>query len=234
MELTQLNNVNNLNHVSDVKNSFKANDLHNSKEVIEKYPTDKVDIQRENTSSSFLTNISTNINKLVDLQKTQSHVSNQLQITSELVRTTESAVNNSSIQLDDKQPEIKNLIDNFNIISKGINTTEISDKAGVYFDGQVGARPLSASEIHDAVDQQKERLSKFNKKIADQIESVITDSKSNIQLEKVTVETKVEFKNVDYQKESAQFNSSTLANIRGGVLPAQANAFPPHSEKLLA
>jgi hypothetical protein len=237
MELTQLNNLNNLNnlnHVSDVKNSFKTNDLHNSKEVIEKYPTDTIDFQRENTSSSFLTNISTNMNKLVDLQKMQSLGSNQLEITSELVKITETAQNSRSIQLDDKQPEIKNLMDHFNILSKKINTTEISDKAGVYFDGQVGARPLSTNEIHDAVAQQRERLSQFNKKIDSQIESIVSDTKGSIELEKVKVETKVEFKKVDYAKESALFDSSTLASVQGGVIPSQANGFPLHSEKLLA
>ena len=75
---------------------------------------------------------------------------------------------------------------NFNVISKGINTTEISDKAGIYFDGQVGARPLSTSEIYDAVDQQKERLSRFNKKIESQIESVRVNTKENIEFQKET------------------------------------------------
>lgn len=234
MELTQLNNLSNVSQVNDIKDSLKTNNLQNIKQVIEKYPSDKVEIQQQSSSSNFLTNISSNINKMADLQKMQSTVSNQLEITSKLVRTTESAVNSNSIQLDDKQPEIKNLIDNFNVISKGTNTTEISDKAGIYFDGQVGARPLSATEIYDAVDQQKERLSQFNEKIASQIESVLADTKGNIELEKVTVETKVEFKNIDYAKESALFDSSTLSNVQGGVIPSQANGFPLHSEKLLA
>ena len=122
----------------------------------------------------------------------------------------------------------------FNKLSEGINTTEISDQEGIFFDGQVGSRPLSASEIHDAINQQKERLSQFNKRIEGQIESAISDTKAHIEIEKSTVETKVEFKNIDYAKESAQFNASTLESVKGGILPSQANAFPLHSERLLA
>jgi len=234
MELIKLNNQSNINQVNDIKNSQKSNNLQNIKEVVEKYPSEKVDITKQNSSSNFLTNISSNINKIADLQKIQSMVSNQLEITTKLVKITESAVNSNLIQLDDKQPDIKNLIDNFNVISKGINTTEISDKAGIYFDGQVGARPLSANEINEAIDQQKERLNKFNKKISDQIDSAILDTKQHIQFQKSTIENKVEFKNIDYEKESAQFNASTLESVKGGILPSQANAFPHHSEKLLA
>jgi len=234
MELTQLKNVNNLNHINDIKSSLKTNNLQNNKQVIEKYPSEKVEIQQQNSSNSFLTNISSNINKIADLQKTQSMVSNQLEITSKLVKTTDTAVNSNSIQLDDKQPDIKNLIDNFNVISKGINTTEISDEVGIYFDGQVGSRPLNSTEIYYAINQQKERLSQFNKQIASQIESVKVDTKVNIEFQKETTEIEVGFKNIDYAKESEQFNSSTLNSVKGGIIPSQANAFPVHSEKLLA
>ena len=234
MQLTQLNNTVNINQINDVKNSIRTNNLENNKETVEKHPSDKIDLEKTTNSSGFLSAVTINISKVANLQKMQSAISNQLEITSEIVKVTNSAVNSNRIQLDDKQPDIQNLLTSFNKLSEGINTTEISDQEGIFFDGQVGSRPLSASEIHDAINQQKERLSQFNKRIEGQIESAISDTKAHIEIEKSTVETKVEFKNIDYAKESAQFNASTLESVKGGILPSQANAFPLHSERLLA
>jgi len=234
MELSQINSMNHISQLSDTQKSFQVNDLQNTKEVIEKYPSDKIEIQEQNSSSSFLSNISTNINKIVDLQKKQSLISNQLEITSQLVTTTNSALNSNKIQLDDKQPEIKNLLDSFNKIAESFERPEISDEVGIYFDGQLGSKPLSSNEILDAVSQQRERLSQFNQQIASEVKSLVSNTKETIATEKTTVETKVEFKNIDYAKESAQFDSSTLNSVKGGILPSQANAFPLHSEKLLA
>jgi len=234
MELSQINSMNHISQLSDTQKSFQVNDLQNTKEVIEKYPSDKIEIQEQNSSSSFLSNISTNINKIVDLQKKQSLISNQLEITSQLVTTTNSALNSNKIQLDDKEPEIKNLLDSFNKIAESFERPEISDEVGIYFDGQLGSKPLSSNEILDAVSQQRERLSQFNQQIASEVKSLVSNTKETIATEKTTVETKVEFKNIDYAKESAQFDSSTLNSVKGGILPSQANAFPLHSEKLLA
>lgn len=234
MELTQLNNSVNLNHVDDVKNSFRTNDLANEKEITNKYPTDKVETFQKSNSSNFLTSISSNINRITDLQKNQSLISNQLEITSKLVTTTTSVQNSTSMTLDDKQSEIQNLLKEFNKLSDGFERPTISDEEGIYFDGQLGSKPLSASQILDAVSQQKERLSHFNEQLTNEVKSLVSNTKETISSEKTVLETKVEFKNIDYEKESAQFNASTLESVKGGILPSQANAFPPHSEKLLA
>ncbi len=233
MELTQLSNINNLNQVNNIKSSFETNNLENIKESVEKYPSDKVSIDDTTNSSGFLPTMSTNITKIANLQRMQSTISSQLEITSEVVKTTNSAVNSTSIKLDDKQPEIKSLLDSFNQLSEGFKP-EFSDKTGIFFDGQIGSKPLSSHEIYDAVVKQSERLSQFSQQVSSEIKSLVSDTKDAITSERTTVETKVEFKNIDYAKESAQFNASTLESVRGGILPSQANAFPLHSEKLLA
>ena len=235
MELTQLNNNIILNPVNNVNNSFRTNSLENKiPEVTEKHASDKFDTINIRNASGFLDNISTNISQVASLQKAQSIISNQLEITSEIVRTTQSANASASIQLDDKQPEIKGLLENFNQLSKGFERPEISDEIGIYFDGQLGSKPLSSHEILDASEQQRERLVKYHESVSNEIKSLVLDTQKSFELEKMTVETKVEFKNIDYAKESAQFNASTLESIKGGILPSQANAFPLHSEGLLA
>jgi len=48
------------------------------------------------------------------------------------------------------------------------------------------------------------------------------------------VETKFEFKSVDFEKESLEFSSDSINNFKGEIIPSQANALPIHSEQLLA
>ena len=235
MELSQLNNSMTLNPINNANNSFRINSLENKiPEDTEKYVSDKFDTTNVRNTSVFLDNISSNISKVANLQKAQSIISNQLEITSEIVTTTQSVNASVSTHLDDKQPEIKSLLENFNQLTKGFERPEISDEIGIYFDGQLGSKPLSSHEILDASAQQRERLEKYNQTISNEIKSLIFDTQKSIESEKTTVETKVEFKNIDYAKESAQFNASTLESVKGGILPSQANAFPLHSEGLLA
>lgn len=236
MELTKLNSMNNLNYVSDNKDSQKAKALISSKEVENKYSSnDKVDVNLQNSSkSNFVNNVTSSINKLASLQKTQSNISNQLEITTDIVKTTSVAVNSPEIKLDDKQPEVKNLLDSYNDLSKNSASTEGFDENGIFFDGVLGSKPLSASEILQAVESQQSKLKFAQEKIGAEIESVISDTKQSFEVEKAKVETKVEFKNFDFEQESAQFNSSTLGNIRDGIIPSQANATSSNSVKLLA
>lgn len=237
MELTQISNMNNLNYVNDKKDGLKTNALISSKEVENKNTlnSDKVDVNLQNSSKNgFVNNIASSINKLASLQKTQSNISNQLEITTEIVKTTSGAVNSQSIRLDDKQPEIKNLLDNFNGLSKSSQLTEGFDEEGIFFDGILGSKPLSAGEILQAVANQQEKLKVVQEKIGAEIESVISETKQSFEVEKTKVETKVEFKNIDFGKESAQFDSSTLSSIKDGIIPSQANASTANSVNLLA
>ena len=233
MELAQLNNSITSNQISNVHNGLRTNNLENEKESVAKHPSDKVDIEKTASSSSFLSTMSTNISKVANLQKMQSTITSQLEITTEIVKTTNSAANSNHIQLDDKQPVIENLLNNFNKLSKGF-IPEFSDKTGIFFDGQVGSKPLSTGEIYDAVSKQNERLSQFNQQISSEIYTLVSNTQDTISTEKTKVETKVEFKNIDYAKESAQFSAATLESVKGGILPSQANAFPLRSEGLLA
>lgn len=234
MELTPLTTLNNVNQINDINKTSRPNDLQNIKESTLTSSSDKIEIENPQNSKSFLSNISSNLTKVADLQKQQSAISNQLEITTEIVKTTQTAVNSNSIQLDDKQPEIKNLLDSFNKLSQNSTRTEISDEPGIYFDGQVGARPLSSKEIHDAIEENKTRLEDVKQTISNEIKDIVSDTKNSLQTERTTLETKVEFKKVDFEKESSQFNGNSINNFKGEVLPSQANGFPTHSEQLLA
>jgi len=233
MELSQLTNNSHASSIVNTANTIKTNDIQSNEEITKKYPEDKIEVNQTAKTSELAENISSNISKIANLQKAQVTISAQLEITSEIVKTTNSANDSSSIQLDDKQPAIKKHMDDFNTLSEGFKKPEISDEIGIYFDGKVGAKPLSSGEILDASAEQQERLTKFSQNIANEIDSILSQTKNTIATEQTEIETKVEFK-VNYEQASQQFDTSTLSNIQGNFLPSQANAIPFHSEKLLA
>ncbi|MGB5867304.1 MAG: hypothetical protein WBG69_05460, partial [Arcobacteraceae bacterium] len=105
---------------------------------------------------------------------------------------------------------------------------------GIFFDGVMGAKPLSSNEIMDSVAEQNQKLTQKYVQVNEQIASLVSNTQESIKVEKVTFESKVEFKNIDYNQESSQFSADTLNSVKGGIIPSQANAFPLHSEKLLA
>jgi hypothetical protein len=231
MEITQLNTINYSDNFSSNNTSIKNNDIQN---IIKNYPEDKIEIEQDIKPSNLLENISSSTSQLANLQKLQSNLSTQLELTSEIVKTTTLASNSSSEKLDDKQPIIKKHMDDFNLLSDRFQKPEISDEIGIYFDGKVGSKPLNSHQILDATAEQNERLHKYQQDISKEIDLVVEQHKNTIESEETTVNFKVEFKTTDYSKISEQFNSSSLQNIEGNLLDSQANAFPLHSEKLLA
>ena len=228
MELntSHLNNINIFNTSSKVvSDNQKVTNIANiaSNEKSDLSTIDKL------TNTSFLNNISSNINKIAQYQKVESSISNQLEITTKIVEIINFANQSQIKKLDDKQPQIKNLIDNYNTISKN---TEGSDLEGIFFDGVLGSKPLSPQEILDAVKQQNKILNQLQSNIQDEKQLLIQDTKNAIQNQKT--ETKVEFKSIDFGKESIQFDASSLNRFEGEIVTSQANGFPFHSEKLLA
>lgn len=239
MEVSKLNSINNSNYLNDVKDSSKTNALISNQKVEQKSQSNSldgisVDLQKRNTS--FVNNVSTNLSKLASLQKSQAQISNQLEITTKIVQTTSDAVSSPSIQLDDKQPEIKNLLDSYNTLSQSSNSTEGFDETGIFFDGVLGSKPLSAQEIFKSVEAQREKLQVAQESVGSQIQEVVSNMQQSFKIERTQskVETKVEFKNIDFAQESSQFSGSTLSDVKDGIIPSQANATPSSSERLLA
>lgn len=230
MNITPLSKINNIDAMNENKSNIIVKDIQKVNDLSNVDSTEKIDISAKTFhNNNFINKISSNIDKLAQLQKTQSSISNQLEITTNIVEVTNFANNSMTIQLDDKQPQIKELLDNYNIISK---QNEDFDLEGIFFDGVVGSKPLSAQEILDAVSQQNTKLKQHQNNVNSEIQSLVQQTKQSIQHERT--ETKVEFKNIDFEKESILFDANTLNNVQGGIIPSQANGFPIHSEKLLA
>jgi len=237
MELTQINNANNVDYLNKKEDNLNTQSLISNKKVDnnDSVNFDTVELTLSKSSdNNFINKISSTLNKVAALQQTQSNISNQLEITSKIVKITSSASNSSTTTLDDQQPEIKNLLDTYNNLSQNSNSTEGFDEEGIFFDGILGSKPLSSQQILEAVENQRSKLYTKQESVNSDISALVSDAKQTIETEKIKVETKIEFKNIDFEKESTQFNSSTLSSIKEGIIPSQANAKTSTSIELLA
>ena len=244
MELTQLNNLG----FSDVGQSGigqvqakKSVEVDSDNKPLKK--VDQIELQNQ-TQSSFASSIMNNIKQISNTRNLQNTVSKQLEIVNQIEQSISSVVSGTSSKqsLDDIQPQIKNLMDNFNNYSNTISTSDntvsidLSDeKSRVYFDGILGAKPLSSEEILAEVQIQRERLQNINKTANNEVLNNIQKSKDMFNTQKQELEIKQpQIKNVNFSVESSNFESKTLQNMDGSLINIQANAQVEHSIKLLA
>ncbi len=206
---------------------------------------DRVELQNQSQSSSFANSLINNVKQISSALSIQSTVSKQLDITNEIEQSINLVVSNPSSgqTLNDIQPKIKNLMDSFNTLSSSISTkvntissdSNEEEKSRVYFDGILGAKPLSSEEIFAEVTSQRERLQSINKAANEEVLNNVQKSKdlfTNQKQELVTQQPQI--KNVDYKVESDNFSSKTLQNVSGDVVDTQANAQVDKNIKLLA
>ena len=165
-------------------------------------------------------------------------VSKQIDTTNEISKLTTQVMKSpkNGQVLDDIQPEIHSLISNFNTTSANMDksTQQNSSASRTYFDGVVGAKPLSGDEIYKAITQQRDRLEQVNKVINQEIDNIVNSTKQSFNVEKELVQQeKPEFK-VDFEKESVKFNAQSIKNLDGSIPYAQANGNTEQNVNLLA
>ncbi|MEA2017748.1 MAG: hypothetical protein U9N59_04810 [Campylobacterota bacterium] len=234
MELSQVNSLN-INSMSQINSAQTRNVENIDKSSNDQQPkVDKIELSEPSNKvqSSFSSNIVSNMDKISQLQQQQSNVNSQIDTLSKITQATTQVIEapKKGQVLDDIQPEIQSLMNNFNSASTQMKTSQSSSSASrAYFDGIVGAIPLSGEEIYQAVKLQQERLEHVSKKIENETNNIVSQSKESIEAEK-----KPEFKNFNFEKESVEFNSQSLKLVEGPIVPTQANAQTEHNINLLA
>jgi hypothetical protein len=242
MELTQINNMG-VSGFTDMQigkpksvNSVASNIINKPLEV------DNTELIGK-SQSTFGSSLVDNISKISKLQISQPEISKQIDIVNKIETLTQEMTTNppKGKVLDDIQPEIQSLMNNFNTSSKAIaetldNVANLNNevKSRMYFDGILGSIPLSGKEIFEAVTAQRERLEQNSKDVEDQIKTTMNASKNAISREKEVVETKPVVKNIDFETESTKFDSQSIKNFEGSVVETQANAQTEQNIKLLA
>jgi|GEM_PF-2418536 len=205
---------------------------------------DRVELQNQSQSSSFANSLINNVKQISSLLSVTSVVSKQLDITNKIEQSISSVISSSTNQtLNDIQPKVKSLMDNFNNLSSSISTLEgtISidsnkdEKSRVYFDGILGAKPLSSEEIFAEVASQRERLQNINKVTNDEVLNKIEQSKELFNTQREELETQhPKIKEFDFTMESVSFEPQVIQKLQGSVVDAQANAKTEQNIKLLA
>ena len=233
MGLTPINGLN-LNNMSEV-NSARTRNVENidksSSDLQQKVEKIELPEIASKGLSSFSSNIVGNMNKISNLQQQQSSVTSQLDTLSKITQLTTQVIESpkQGQVLNDIQPEIQSLMNDFNTVSAEMKSAQSSSSASrTYFDGVVGAIPLSGEEIYQAVKLQQDRLEQVNHKIEVQVKNIVSETEGSIELEK-----KSEFK-VDFEKESLEFSGQSLKSFEGSIPVAQANGNTEHSINLLA
>jgi len=239
MELTQINSST-LPNINDIQ-SNRSSSINNVQDSSINKPleVDKIETNSR-TQSSFSVNLVNNISKISELRSSQVEVSNQIQIANKIETLTNDTIK-SGKPLDDIQPQIQSIMQTFNTSSKNVSDVaakidkENEDKKSrMYFDGILGAKPLSGKEILEAANAQKQRLAQFNEKIEQEVINTVNESKQIISNEKNLNEDKAVFKNIDFETESSEFKAEKVTTQEGSMFSTQANAEPAQNIKLLA
>jgi len=233
MELTQVNNsqqanVNNLNFLRSEKvENTDINSIQNKNNI------DKVEYSHS-SKSSFSINVSNSINSISNIQIAKNEVSTALKI----VNNFEKVVTSSTNSLDSVQPQIQNSINTFNSSTQGLSDRmnqiideKSSEESRVYFDGILGAKPISGQEIYEAISKQKQNLEQYNKMLNNQLNEVTNQAKEMFANEKAQIPSQEQFE--QKVKFTVEQVSVEVQNQSGSMVQTQANAEPSTSKELL-
>lgn len=242
----ELNSVNSLGYSS--VNQLNINQLKGDAKVeldsvSKPLKVDKIELK--NQSSSFANGLINNVRQISTALSVQSTVTKQLDIVNKIEQSISSVISNPSSgqKLNDIQPQIKSLMDSFNSYSSNISTSidNISNnsteevRSRVYFDGILGAKPLSSEEIFAEVKSQRERLQNVNKVANDEVLNNIQKSKAMFNTQQQELERQQpRMKEFDFAVESSNFEPQVIQKMQGSVVDTQANAQVEQNIKLLA
>ena len=239
----ELNNINNasLNDVSTLTNTMNLNSL-NSTQKVDGNITNSFAVDSQlNLNKSDLSNSLKDFTKQIsksqiDLQAVneQSNILNNIQeLTNKLVSS-----NNVAQTEIEVQPAIETLMAKYNTSSTNTVATlqefQAATDSSAYFDGKLGARPLSTSEILDAVDKQMSLVNQQKEFTSNEIQKAEKRALNTIGKEIELASAKAPFEPIDFGKDIGNFSSANINNVLGSVATSQANAIPSNSPKLLA
>jgi len=233
------NNIPNtsVNDVSTLSSSINIDTLNN---------TQKVE-QSKNNSFSLDRNISINRSDLSNtlkeftkeiskVQVTQSQLQSQTNILNDMQTLTHSIISSENPQkaADEAQPSIEAFINMYNTNSVQLSANQEDTDSTTYFDGKIGAKPLSTSEILEAVEKQMAFVNQQNEQSSKNLQELETRALNTIGKEIEQSAQKAPFEPIDFGKDIGNFSSANINNIVGSVATSQANAIPANSPKLLA
>jgi len=219
----------NLTDVSPKELSNNLNNISNAYLLDQNIPSTRSELS--NNLSQHLTTISKSQVEISNLNK-QSNILNDIsQLTLEITSSSSPEVTADAIQ-----PALAQLMTNYNDLTPKMQLTQDTNAdtdSTAYFDGVLGAKPISVSDITAAVEEQMQ-IVKQNTQIAHkQIQEVKTHALNTIGEEIAKNDEQKPFKNIDFGKATSDFSAASINNVIGSVALTQANAIPAQAQKLL-
>lgn len=215
-----------------LENAVKPNELDSSSFTL--------DIDTSLRRSDFSVQLKESLNDLAINQKNIQNVNKQEAILSSIQNAATTLQNSQNFEQDQEviQPQIENSINEYNSISSNLvkdfaKYQQDTDSKG-YFDGILGAKPLSPSDIIKAVEDQRAYLDQISTSANKEIEQIETRAQKTIGAEIEKAAARAPYEPVDFGKNTTDFTSTNINSIVGSVISAQANAIPAHSQKLLS
>jgi uncharacterized protein with von Willebrand factor type A (vWA) domain len=186
-----------------------------------------------NVLKDTISNISQNQIASSNLEQQKNILNNIQEAATKIVQS-----NTPETTADEVQPEVAEFISQYNNLSVDVNKafqeSQGDTESHAYFDGVLGAKPLSPSEILEAVEQQMKVIKEQTQLVDTDLQKFETKALDTIGKEIAQTNAKAPFEPVDFGKNMANFTSANINNVVGSVATAQANAIPAHSPKLLS
>ncbi len=201
--------------------------------------TFSVDLPSEPRRSELSITLKSMMDNISSAQISLRNIEMQSSILTTLKDATQTSIDSGDIKtLIDLQPSVEELMSKYNYLSSDINKNfakyqENTDSHN-YFDGILGAKPLTPADLIKAIDQQIEIISQEKQFFDDTLQKETNRSLKiiNTEIEKSTQEAS--FKSIDFGKNTADFTSASINAVVGSVVSSQANAIPANSPKLLS
>ena len=232
------NSVNNLSTLSstvDIKSLGTIREIDNNS--TNSFSVDSTSISKRselsNSLKEFVKEISIGQSNMTKIQEQSTILNNIKDIAKDIINS-ENPIDIAEIS----QPTVQEHMEKYNSISQDISGNlkkfqEATDST-TYFDGRLGARPLSTSEILDAVEKQMEMINQQLEYSLKELEKLETKALDTIGEEVTKSAAEAPFEPIDFGKDIGSFSSANINNILGSVVASQANAIPGHSPKLLS
>jgi hypothetical protein len=237
MQLQHVNNsaITSLNNDSGgISRSNTTNEIHGTSSSAVNISVDENGITQRSTLSN---EIGTYLNHLSNIGAVSTAFNQQLDIIDNIQNKVVQLSNGSSQE--SIQPTVAQLISNYNVSVKSIieKIAKLEDLKGdstTYFDGQAGAIPLDIEILNNEISNKKVEINSTLEQVS-QLDNIFKKEAKNLIVTEVNKTREVSpFKDINFGKESADFNSNSLGAIVGSVASSQANAMQSQNIKLLS
>ncbi len=239
MDIVTNNPINtSLNEVSNLSSSVNLHALEQTRNITNSDEGSfSINLTNNTKRSDLSTTLKNFTQEIASRQFIADNLHKQTNLLNELQTTTNKIVDaqNPQEMSDQLQPSIEANINQYNEMVAQIDLTqEDTVPSRAYFDGKVGAKPLSPSEILQAVEKQMSLVKEQQHSNNQQLDQVKTEALKTINTQIEQTKAASPFKEIDFAQDIGNFSSANINNVLGSVAVSQANAIPANSPRLLA